>query len=83
MDNKDKMAFPFYEPGTGFGSVSEGLTKREYFAAKAMQGLIGNWEASCKICDSDPRYDGTNFMNVVAINSVEFADALLAELSKS
>jgi hypothetical protein len=35
MDNKDKMAFPFYEPGSGFGSVSEGLTKLEFIACNA------------------------------------------------
>lgn len=44
-----------------------GLTKREYFAAMAMQGLATNWSKS----------------NMeIAANAVEIADALLAELEK-
>jgi hypothetical protein len=41
MENKDKMAFPFYEPGTGFGSVSEGLSKLEFFACNAPADIPG------------------------------------------
>lgn len=93
-DNKDMPAFPqscsANENGIYLATSANvkdnaqviGFTKREEIAARAMAALIGNWEASCKICDSDPRYDGTNFKEVVAINSAEFADALLFELSK-
>lgn len=56
--------------------------RRDRIATAAMNAIIGNWEASCKICDSDPRYNGTNFCEVVAINAVEFADALINELDK-
>ena len=86
-DNKDMPAFPTITwdqlPAGRIVLKTEGtgLTKREEVAARAMEALIGNWEASCKICDSDPRYDGTNFKEVVAMNSAEFADALLTELS--
>ena len=64
-----------------------GLTKREQFAAMAMQGMLSCWEAQQKICNSDPRYqqqpDGRyNFDDVVATNAVEFADALLERLKK-
>ncbi len=45
-----------------------GLTKREYFAAMAMQGLISG--------------NGTHFSDIPE-KSVEFADALLAELEKT
>jgi hypothetical protein len=41
MENKDKMAFPFYEPGSGFSSVSEGLTKLEFFACNAPNEIPG------------------------------------------
>jgi len=80
MDNKNTPAYPLVEPGNEQESVSTGLTKREKIAAMAMQALIGNWEASCTICEKDSRYNGENFKEVVAINSAEFADALLAEL---
>lgn len=65
-----------------------GLSKRELFAAMALQGLMANYDAQVTICRGndvvgpDPRYHDGNFAEVIAINSVEFADALLAELEK-
>lgn len=58
-----------------------GLSKREAFASMAMKGLLSCYQAQ-QDTQSDPRYNGENFKEVVALNSVEFADALLAELSK-
>ena len=49
--------------------VASGLTKRELFAAMAMQGLISN---------PDKSYDSA----CAASDAVAFADALLAELAK-
>lgn len=46
------------------------LTKREYFAAMAMQGLIAGGPSS--------QWNEKNF----AIGTVNLADALIAELSK-
>lgn len=46
-----------------------GLTKREYFAAMAMQGMMSH-----PSCDAPA--------SAVAADAVEFADALLAELAK-
>jgi hypothetical protein len=40
MKNADQPAFA--NPGSDHGSGSMGLTKREYFAAMAMQGLISS-----------------------------------------
>jgi hypothetical protein len=88
MENKDLPAYPTIdwdqlESGQIIQKVGDpGLTKLELVASGAMNALIGNWDSSCKICDSDPRYDGQNFKEVVAINAAEFAHALLAELSK-
>ena len=59
----------------GFNVVSNeahGLTKREYFAAMAMQGIV----ARNGIADSDG-----DRINLVA-ESVLYADALLAELDE-
>lgn len=49
--------------------VHMGLTKREYFAALAMQGILSN-----NNCDGK--------MERIANESVEMADYLLAELDK-
>ena len=57
----------------------EGLTKREYFAAMAMQGLLANPEWM-KV------YEGEKYLmmaDTMATVSVERADALLSELNKS
>lgn len=83
--NANEPAFP-WEASPG-NQKNLGLTKRELLAAMAMQGLLANYEAQRQICNTDPRYqqqaDGEfNFADVIAINSREFADALLAELEK-
>lgn len=70
MNNADRPAFPADTDRLPSGAY--GLTKREYFAALAMQGLLAgsNWPGvvigPCQIAD----------------HAVEFADALLAELDK-
>jgi len=50
--------------------IYKGLTKREYFAAMAMQGYISCGKANVMSCES------------LAIYSVQAADALIAELNK-
>ena len=50
------------------GGVSGGLTKREYFAAVAMQGLA-----------ADPEM---NDLDDIATDAVKLADVLLKELAK-
>ena len=62
----DLPAFPI--PGPLFAT---GLTKRELFAAMAMQGIASN-----------PNAATTEGPDVVAGAAVEAADALLAELAK-
>lgn len=64
--NDGGPAFPFVEPDT-MVNVAVGMTLRDYFAAKAMQG----WLASFGPSDS-PRYSS------VAIMAYEIADAMLA-----
>ena len=48
--------------------TSEGLSKREHYAAMAMQGLLA--------------YDRREHSDWIAKRSVELADALIAELEK-
>ena len=73
MSNATMMAYPAFdiEPTIGGGmSLSfSGLTKREHFAAMAMQGILAS-DADVDYCD-------------FASSSVEMADALLAELERT
>ncbi len=63
-------AFPLY---CGSGDVNNGLTKRELFAAMALQGILAN-----RVYDA-PRRDKLSLM---ALDAVSAADALVAELAK-
>jgi hypothetical protein len=65
MKNGEKRAFGFVDQTF----LSEGLTKREYFAAAAMQG----------ICSNPSVWGGQNF----AETAVKIADNLLIELAKT
>ena len=66
-NNQDKSAFP--SDATDFEGREYGLTKREYFAAMAMQGFLSAESEIVVIED-------------VCANSVRVADALLEELAK-
>lgn len=74
---KNEPAFPFLflaGKSNEFFGAHVGLTKREYFAAMAMQGQLATInEANCMGFSPDS----------VATSSVQYADALIAELSKS
>lgn len=77
IENKNQPAFPVLElkqlgDKMLLDCAAAGLSKREYFAGLAMQGLVSN---------PDIKFSSTaeNF----AKYSVEIADALLAELSKT
>lgn len=59
--------------------IKEGLTKQEYFAAKAMQGLLSNPEWM-------EVYDGQKYLmqsEVVANVATDMAKAVLKELEKT
>ena len=62
------------EPITGMPNICNGLTKREYFAGLAMQGLLSNPDFSIPAKDSRV---------YIAEKSVKLADVLLKELSKT
>jgi hypothetical protein len=72
MNNADKPAFSksaFYHPDGGIDAPQEGLTKREYFAGLAMQGLVSSPNYS---------YDADSITKDSAI----IADALLKQLEQ-
>jgi len=81
MDNKNQPTFPFTpnnpwddESANGFS----GLTKREYFAAIAMQGLTSNPDWA-KTMTPD---DWGEYTDRLTKGSVELADALLKALEE-
>lgn len=71
MSKANEPAFPVHGRPHAPGAILDGLTKREYFAALAMQGM-------CGLPSGSYSYPGQ-----LAIEAVETADALLAELAKS
>lgn len=71
MKNKDKAAFPC---ATSIG-YNSGLTKREYFAAMAMQGIVGN---SGMVDIMSP-----SCASICAEFAATCADAILSELDKT
>lgn len=77
MENKNQPAFPVNEEITdrvdAGTKIYTGLSKREYFAAMAMMGLIAGKLASPDITNSSPEN--------VAHLSVQYAEALINELS--
>ena len=71
MENGKQEAFGFAaQLNNGESIYSAGLTKREYFAAMAMQGILTTTHTY-----------GHNY-KAIAIDAVKFADALLKELDK-
>jgi len=71
-------AFPatikFRNPNGDMGEVSSyGLTKREYFAAMAMQGMLANPDNSCS-------FDAATGGGEIAKDALGYADAMLSAL---
>lgn len=73
MNNKDMPAMPTQVNG---GDIYGGLTKREYFAGLAMQGLCAN----PLVKESEGGLLEADLMKMVSELSVRHADALLEEL---
>ena len=71
----NEKAFPLIGEGMG---ANQGMTMREYFAAKAMQGLLSIYDNN----EQNPTVPNESNVKYMAALSVKAADALLAELSK-
>jgi hypothetical protein len=74
MENQNKPAFSvaLKDNGNALHKDAMGLTKREYFAAMAMQGIVSNQEF-LKNLNAEP--------DLVVTGILEIADKLLARLS--
>ena len=82
MDNANLPAMPqdYVLWCDGIGNCptkGSGLTKREYLAAMAMQGILSGLNGDARIHESS-----TEWKDDVVGSSVIFADAQLAELEK-
>lgn len=77
MENKNRPAYPFINTeDSEVAEVHYGLTKREYFAAKAMQGLLAGDFPEKSIHNNI----GLPEIHLIACESVAYADALLKQL---
>ena len=60
---------------------SGGLTKREYFAAKALEGLLGDWKIMETFLEVEAKMTtGVTLKEAMAKMALSHADALIAEL---
>jgi hypothetical protein len=81
MENSEQPAHPApYQSqyGTIYHDVYLGLTKREYFAAMAMQGLLASWHNFEKIEKAETLWLCEHIANI----STTMAECLLTELEK-
>jgi len=79
MKNSQDPAFAFVDNRSSSyedNEVHYGLSKREYIAAKAMQGLLSAGE------QNQPDMKGINERKAIAQYAVQIADALLQELEQ-
>lgn len=78
---KDEPAFPHWRVAKDLSGdvVKHGLTKREYFAAMAMQGLLAGIYSSKEMLREFKDRTGRDY---ISENARSYADALIAELEK-
>ena len=78
MNNGKQQAFPstrkYIDGNTEVINIQFGLTKREYFAAMAMQGILGNNRELDSLGGSPIK---------ISKHCIEMADILLFELEKT
>lgn len=74
MENKNKPAYPAYDP---WGKPTDGLTKLEVFAMAAMQGICSNLK------HIDETYKNQNQAEVIASKSLRIAEETLKSLNPS
>jgi hypothetical protein len=60
----------------GWGSPQEGMTLRDYFAAKALQAVIADKDTA-EIFENSPEANSITFFDFSAITAYAFADAML------
>lgn len=79
MSNPNDSAFPRSTPGQ---FNPQGLTKREYFAGLALNGLLSDPDTIAGL-QAVAEARGSTLTAITAEASTEYADALLAALGRS
>ena len=79
MNKNDMSGSAFPSHGTMGKVVQEGMTLRDYFAAKAMAAIIAKHDPSISVT---VRGKTTEFADGVAGGAYNLADAMLAERAK-
>jgi hypothetical protein len=82
----NELVYPLSQSESDFpiGYMQYGLTKREFFAAIAMQGMITDQKALAVICkQAENESIKVTMEGLCAVYSVAYADALLEKLSKT
>lgn len=75
MKNSEQAAFPLLYDGPNANQFChDGLTKREYFAAMAIQGICANLEYIQKTYEKTPEHE------LIVRKSIRIADELLKQL---
>ena len=77
----DKTGGPAFPTGN-FSHNAEGMTLRDYFAAKAMQGYISYMGCGPDKVDPIGKDESEPNKTVIARCAYKFADAMLAEREK-
>lgn len=74
---------PNYMPDADFPNLepSGGLTKRELFAAMAMQAMVSSYDMIAAALNVGAKTD-VEAKDVIARGAISYADALIAELEK-
>ena len=75
MENGENAAYPIHMKSKGIDVEVQGLSKREYFAGLAMQGLLGGGR--------DVLTGKTIQNEIITELSVSMADALIEALNKA
>lgn len=73
-------------PFHNMSAIELGLTKREHFAAMAMQAIITGTHSDSKVLEGlSVMFKKNNEMpaNYIASAAIEYADALIEELNKT
>lgn len=72
MINIEKTGGPAFPLPNRYDEIGQGMTIRDYFAARAMQGMLSNTD------EADMRmHERGEFASVMATNAYIFADAML------
>lgn len=81
MSKKDSGGEAFPLASAGGGTLNKGMYLRDYFAAKAINGMLSDWGSSKNIITAHGGGEA-KFCEGVAAMAYGIADAMIAERAK-